>query len=136
MGFLGGIGEGSCTAGAAHTVQGRAAQARFIAADTRQVCVAAQVLRRRSCNTQGCAACAPCRRHVPGVCVALQVPWDQRRRLSLHGLMPGTSEAMLRGMLPVGAPDLEDMDYAGGRLGSLQFAHPEDADAAFVMLPV
>lgn len=50
--------------------------------------------------------------------------------------MPGTSEATLRGMLPVGAPDVEDVDYAGGRLGSLIFTRPEDADAAFDALPV
>ena len=70
------------------------------------------------------------------VCLALQVPWGERRRLSLHGVTTGTSEAALRGMLPDGAPDLEGVEYAGGRLGSLQFARPEDADAAFATLPV
>lgn len=68
--------------------------------------------------------------------VALQVPWGERRWLCLHGIAPGTSEAALRGMLPAGAPELEALDYAGGRTGSLVFARPEDADAAFAMLPV
>ncbi|KAK9846643.1 hypothetical protein WJX81_008267 [Elliptochloris bilobata] len=63
-----------------------------------------------------------------------QVPWDELRRLSVHGIKPGTSEAHLRGMLPAGAPALEDLCYTGGRLGALQFAHPGDADAAFAML--
>ena len=67
---------------------------------------------------------------------ALQVPWGERRWLCVHGVTPGTSEAALRGMLPPGAPELVALDYAGGRTGSLVFARPEDADAAFALLPV
>ena len=67
---------------------------------------------------------------------ALQVPWGERRWLCVHGVAPGTSEAALHGMLPAGAPDLDAVDYAGGRTGSLVFARPEDADAAFALLLV
>lgn len=68
--------------------------------------------------------------------MTLQVSWGERRWLCLHGVTPRTPEAALRGMLPAGAPELEALDYAGGRTGSLVFARPEDADAAFVVLPV
>ena len=67
---------------------------------------------------------------------ALQVPWGERRWLCVHSVTPATSEAALRGMLPPDAPELEALDYAGGRTGSLVFARPEDADAAFALLLV